>query len=138
LQQYFTHTFNNNFSLKAIQAAISQAFKTPEVIAMFAKKQPGQLRERLQHLQAQVKMGKLTREQVASEAVEIIMALKKLGEEVFSHILMFCFINNETITIQMYRLNLERRSFFKTIKMHRWLLLRKQAAQWVLSNLFVS
>jgi hypothetical protein len=40
---------------------------------MFAKKQPGQLRERLEHLQAQVKMGKLTREQVAAEAVEILM-----------------------------------------------------------------
>ncbi|XP_011827077.1 PREDICTED: protein LZIC [Mandrillus leucophaeus] len=31
----------------AIQAAISQAFKTPEVIRLFAKKQPGQLRTRL-------------------------------------------------------------------------------------------
>ena len=31
----------------AIQAAISEAFKTPEVIRMFAKKQPGQLRTRL-------------------------------------------------------------------------------------------
>ncbi|RUS80062.1 hypothetical protein EGW08_012179, partial [Elysia chlorotica] len=28
----------------AIQAAISDAFKTPEVIRLFAKKQPGQLR----------------------------------------------------------------------------------------------
>lgn len=33
--------------LQAIQAAISKAFKTPEVIRMFAKKQPGQLRQRL-------------------------------------------------------------------------------------------
>ncbi len=32
---------------KAIQAAVSQAFKTPEVIRMFAKREPGQLRERL-------------------------------------------------------------------------------------------
>ena len=32
---------------QAIQAAISEAFKTPEVIRMFAKKQPGQLRQRL-------------------------------------------------------------------------------------------
>ena len=32
---------------QAIQAAISQAFKTPEVIKLFAKKQPGQLRQRL-------------------------------------------------------------------------------------------
>ena len=32
---------------QALQAAISDAFKTPEVIRMFAKKQPGQLRNRL-------------------------------------------------------------------------------------------
>ena len=31
----------------AIQAAISQAFQTPEVIQMFAKKQHSQLRQRL-------------------------------------------------------------------------------------------
>jgi hypothetical protein len=31
----------------AIQAAITQAFKTPEVIQMFAKKQQPQLRQRL-------------------------------------------------------------------------------------------
>lgn len=34
-------------SHQAIQAAISQAFKTPEVIRLFARKQPGQLRTRL-------------------------------------------------------------------------------------------
>lgn len=33
--------------VQAIQAAISEAFKTPEVIQMFAKKQPGQLRQKL-------------------------------------------------------------------------------------------
>ena len=39
LQTHFVH--------QAIQAAISDAFKTPEVIRLFAKKQPGQLRQRL-------------------------------------------------------------------------------------------
>jgi len=34
----------------AIQAAISQAFQTPEVIQMFAKKQHLQLRQRLAHV----------------------------------------------------------------------------------------
>eukprot|EP00961_Rhodomonas_salina_P202671 2734080-Rhodomonas_salina.5 len=34
----------------AIQGAVSQAFKTPEVIKMFANKQPAQLRMRLQQL----------------------------------------------------------------------------------------
>ena len=31
----------------AIQAAISDAFKTPEVLRLFVKKQPGQLRQRV-------------------------------------------------------------------------------------------
>jgi hypothetical protein len=35
----------------AIQAAVSQAFKTPEVIRMFATKQPAQLRQRFGQLQ---------------------------------------------------------------------------------------
>ena len=34
----------------AIQGAVSQAFKTPEVIKMFANKQPAQLRMRLKQL----------------------------------------------------------------------------------------
>ena len=38
---------NVNSIQLAIQAAISQAFQTPEVIQMFAKKQPLQLRQRL-------------------------------------------------------------------------------------------
>lgn len=36
----------------AIQAAITQAFKTPEVIQMFAKKQNLQLRQRLADVRA--------------------------------------------------------------------------------------
>jgi hypothetical protein len=32
---------------QAIQAAVSDAFKTPEVIRLFAKREPGQLRARL-------------------------------------------------------------------------------------------
>ena len=39
-------TYSDHF-YQAIQAAISEAFKTPEVIKLFAKKQPGQLRQRL-------------------------------------------------------------------------------------------
>lgn len=37
----------------AIQAAISQAFQTPEVIQMFAKKQQPQLRQRLAEVREQ-------------------------------------------------------------------------------------
>ena len=41
------YVFHLCIVFQAIRAAISDAFKTPEVIRMFAKKQPGQLRQRL-------------------------------------------------------------------------------------------
>ncbi|XP_006642050.1 protein LZIC [Lepisosteus oculatus] len=65
----------------AIQAAISQAFKTPEVIRLFAKKQPGQLRTRLAEMDRDVMVGKLPRVVYTQQKVEILMALRKLGEK---------------------------------------------------------
>ena len=44
---------NFTFNLQAIQAAISEAFKTPEVIRLFAKKQPGKLRQRLSEVRTE-------------------------------------------------------------------------------------
>jgi len=70
---------------QAIQAAISNAFKTPEVIKMFAKKQPGQLRERLANLKRDVKLQKITEGVFNQQAVEILTALKKLGDEVWTN-----------------------------------------------------
>ncbi|XP_076091503.1 protein LZIC-like isoform X2 [Mytilus galloprovincialis] len=64
----------------AIQAAISQAFKTPEVIRLFAKKQPGQLRQRLLEIKRDEKIGKLQSAMATAQCVEILTALKKLGE----------------------------------------------------------
>lgn len=64
----------------AIQAAISNAFQTPEVIRMFAKKQPGQLREKLAELERDGKIGKLAADIVTQQKIEILVALKKLGE----------------------------------------------------------
>lgn len=64
----------------AIQAAISEAFKTPEVIKLFAKKQPGQLRQRLAELQRDQNLGKISQDAYSQQAVEILAALKKLGE----------------------------------------------------------
>uniref|UniRef100_A0A0B6Y8Z4 Beta-catenin-interacting ICAT domain-containing protein n=1 Tax=Arion vulgaris TaxID=1028688 RepID=A0A0B6Y8Z4_9EUPU len=64
----------------AIQAAISDAFKTPEVIRLFAKKQPGQLRTRLADINRDEKIGKLSKQAAVQQSVEILMALKKLGE----------------------------------------------------------
>ncbi|XP_005106751.1 protein LZIC [Aplysia californica] len=65
----------------AIQAAISDAFKTPEVIRLFAKKQPGQLRTRLADISRDEKIGKLPKELAIQQSVEILTALKKLGEQ---------------------------------------------------------
>ncbi|CAB3404486.1 unnamed protein product [Caenorhabditis bovis] len=45
----------------AIRAAISEAFKTPEVIALFARKQPGLLRERLLLNDINLKLNKCTK-----------------------------------------------------------------------------
>ncbi|XP_068599497.1 protein LZIC [Brachionichthys hirsutus] len=64
----------------AIQAAISQAFKTPEVIRLFAKKQPGQLRTRLAEMDRDVMVGKLSRDVHVQQKMEILTALRKLGE----------------------------------------------------------
>ncbi|XP_069466107.1 protein LZIC isoform X2 [Ambystoma mexicanum] len=65
----------------AIQAAISQAFKTPEVIRMFAKKQPGQLRTRLAEMDRDLMVGKLGKDLHTEQKVEILGALSKLGEK---------------------------------------------------------
>ncbi|MXQ81853.1 hypothetical protein E5288_WYG004879 [Bos mutus] len=65
----------------AIQAAISQAFKTPEVIRLFAKKQPGQLRTRLAEMDRDLMVGKLARDLYTQQKVEILTALRKLGEK---------------------------------------------------------
>ena len=64
----------------AVRAAISEAFKTPEVIRMFAKKEPAALRRRLAEIDRDVKLGKLDFATVSDQAAEILVALKKLGE----------------------------------------------------------
>lgn len=55
----------------AIQAAISDAFKTPEVVAMFMKKEPGQLRQRLQQLETALKLRKIGPDAYSEQQVEV-------------------------------------------------------------------
>jgi hypothetical protein len=43
---------------RTTQAAISEAFKTPAVIKMFANKEPELLRERLNQIDRDIKLGK--------------------------------------------------------------------------------
>ncbi len=65
---------------QAIQAAISDAFKTPEVVALFMKKDQGQLRQRLQLLDTSLKLRKISPETHAEQRVEVLTALQRLGE----------------------------------------------------------
>ena len=53
---------------QAVRAAISQAFKTPEVIRLFAKKEPAELRKRLANIDRDVKLGKI---EVATVAAQV-------------------------------------------------------------------
>jgi hypothetical protein len=88
----------------ALQAAMANAVRTPEVIRMFASKQPASLRARLAALSEDRKLGRITEDRFKcavcgcaavcvarpslfpklarrDHAVEVIVALKKLGEE---------------------------------------------------------
>ncbi len=65
----------------AIRAAVSQAFSTPEVIRLFAKKAPGDLRERLTALQRDHQLGRLPKSEYNAQATEVLAALQKLGQE---------------------------------------------------------
>ena len=65
----------------AIRAAISNAFQTPEVIKSFAAREPATLRARLVRLGEDHKLGRLTDAGFKAKALEVVFALKKLGEE---------------------------------------------------------
>ena len=66
--------------LRAVQAAISHAFQTPEVIRLFASKQPAAMRRRLAEMERDCKLGKLSKDAYDCAAAEMLVALKKLGE----------------------------------------------------------
>jgi len=65
----------------ALRAAISNAFQTPEVIKSFAAREPATLRKRLIQLGEEYKLGRLTDVSYRTKALEVVFALKKLGEE---------------------------------------------------------
>ncbi|XP_031344331.1 protein LZIC-like isoform X1 [Photinus pyralis] len=73
----------------ATQAAISQAFKTPEVIKLFGKKEPLQLRERLQMIEQNFKLTKLNQKGYDQQKAEILVALRQLGEQLTTDELQF-------------------------------------------------
>ena len=65
----------------AIREAVSSAFKTPEVIQLFAAKQPQLLRIKLDELERDRQLGKVKEEEFSQKKAEILTALKKLDEQ---------------------------------------------------------
>ena len=65
----------------AIQAAVSSAFHTPEVIRLFAQKQPDQLRTRLETLKRDYRVKKMGKAEYVRAAVEVLTALQRMGSE---------------------------------------------------------
>jgi len=65
---------------EAIQAAISQAFKTPEVLRLFANKDSGELRKRLVVLERDLKLRAINQDLYNRHASEVLLALRKMGE----------------------------------------------------------
>ncbi|KFW83741.1 Protein LZIC, partial [Phalacrocorax carbo] len=86
-------------------AAISQAFKTPEVIRMFAKKQPRQLRTRLAEMDRDLMVGKLGRDLYTQQKLEILTALRKLGEKLTPDDEVFLSANAGTALSQFERVS---------------------------------
>lgn len=65
----------------ALRAAISNAFQTPDVIRSFARREPAALRERLKQLSQDARLGRVAEAAYKSMAVEVVVALQRLGEE---------------------------------------------------------
>ncbi|XP_030751130.1 protein LZIC-like [Sitophilus oryzae] len=97
LNQSLTKLVNGDMSLidavgavqLATQAAISEAFKTPEVIRLFGRKEPKLLRERLKDIENKVKLNNLCNEAANQQKVEILTALRQLNEQLSSEELQF-------------------------------------------------
>ena len=68
----------------AIQAAIREAFKSPDVVRMFAKKENKGLRSKLASLEEDLKLGRIKQKDFDELSGEIVIALEKLGEELTS------------------------------------------------------
>ncbi|KAL0484608.1 beta-catenin-interacting protein [Acrasis kona] len=65
----------------AMRATVSKAFQTPEIIKLFAKNQPKQLRVKLNELERDHKLGKIEGDVYTQQVTEILSALQKLGDQ---------------------------------------------------------
>ena len=63
----------------ATRVAIKDAFQTPEILLMFARRDVEMLRERMQTVEQEERLGKIKKKKGVNERTEILVALKKLG-----------------------------------------------------------
>ncbi|KAH9395030.1 hypothetical protein TYRP_005097 [Tyrophagus putrescentiae] len=85
----------------AIQAAISNAFQTPEIIRLFARKQPTQLRVKLSEIERDFKIGSLDKERYTQQKREILSALTRLGDNLLDEEKIFL-ANNLTDSLKEF------------------------------------
>ena len=64
----------------AIMAAINEAFKTPDVIRMFSSRRTDELKSSLEKIKESYHLKSISKAQFEEKAVEILTALKSLGE----------------------------------------------------------
>eukprot|EP00761_Pharyngomonas_kirbyi_P013852 gb/GECH01013881.1/.p1 GENE.gb/GECH01013881.1/~~gb/GECH01013881.1/.p1 ORF type:complete len:246 (+),score=52.65 gb/GECH01013881.1/:1-738(+) len=65
----------------AIRAAVSETFQTPDIISFFVKRQPQQLRQRLEKLHQSYRLKDMGEDEYIEQACEVLMALQHLGED---------------------------------------------------------
>jgi len=64
----------------AIQSAI-RSHTSPEILKMFMKKEHGALRAKLSTLESELKLGQISHEMYAMQAIDLVKMLDKLGVE---------------------------------------------------------
>uniref|UniRef100_A0A8R1IAG4 Leucine zipper and CTNNBIP1 domain-containing protein n=1 Tax=Caenorhabditis japonica TaxID=281687 RepID=A0A8R1IAG4_CAEJA len=92
----------------AIRAAISKAFQTPEVIALFAGKHTGKLRERLMMTETNFRAQKISKQEYLERKFEILMALRRLEEKLSEEEKQFLSDRLETPEFQLIEANANR------------------------------
>lgn len=65
----------------ALQSAISSAFHTPEVIRLFAQRQPQAIRDRFNALRRDFTLNKLSEQSFLNQSLEMLNALQSMGEK---------------------------------------------------------
>ena len=107
-----------HLQLQAIQAAISDAFKTPEVIRMFAKKQPGQLRQRLSEVFKEI--NSLTVSRACINLFDFYW-----GKRIFLEEFVTDWKKNPRKWIMPYKCQLVRNECFSWQKINRYIVINK-------------